>query len=85
MYHYQHLVFQELEEPPLVAWEVEALIALAVILQEYTADDLSKMAVPNVHVRGIRVASLYIRSCTTMHFLVATCGFPVPATEVFRL
>ena len=63
-------------------WEVEALIALAVIMEEYNADTLSKMAVPNVHVRGIRVATLYLRCCHNMMTLLATCGYPISIQEV---
>lgn len=71
----------ELVETPLVSWEVDALLALAVIMEEYTADDLARMAVPNVHVRGVRIATLYLRGCTNMQLLLATCGYPISIQE----
>ncbi|PSN48960.1 hypothetical protein C0J52_11361 [Blattella germanica] len=72
----------ELEEAPFENWELEALMTVAVIMKEFDADTLSKMPVANVHVRAVRIATLFLRGCTTMQLLLAACGFPVSIAEV---
>jgi hypothetical protein len=75
-------VLQEMENPVLETWEVEALITQAVILEDYNVERLSKLQVPNVCVRAVRISTLFMRGATTMHVLLATCGYPVSIAEV---
>jgi hypothetical protein len=75
-------MLQEFEDLVLETWEVEALIIQAVVLEEYDIELLSKLQVPNVYTRAVRISTLFMRSATTMTLLLASCGCPVTIAEV---
>jgi hypothetical protein len=75
-------MLQEVAELILETWETEALIAQAVVLEDYDARRLSNLQVPSIYTRAVRISTLFIRSATTMNLLLATCGYPVALAEV---
>ncbi|XP_021937995.1 constitutive coactivator of peroxisome proliferator-activated receptor gamma-like isoform X2 [Zootermopsis nevadensis] len=74
-------LYHEVSDHLLETWEIEALIIQAVVLEEYDVKRLSNLQVPSIHTRAIRISTLFIRSATTMHLLLATCGYPVTLAE----
>jgi hypothetical protein len=66
----------------LEAWEVDVLITMAVVMGEYDTEQLAKLKLPNVCARAVRVSTLFTRSVTIMHILLATCGYPISMAEV---
>lgn len=75
-------MLQELAGPMLETWEVEVLVTVAVVMGEYDAKQLAQLKVQNVCSRAVRVSTLYTRSATVMHLLLATCGYPITMAEV---
>ena len=75
-------MLQELAGPMLETWEVEVLITLAVVMGEYDTKRLAQLKVPNVYTRAVHVSTLFTRSATVMHLLLATCGYPITMAEV---
>jgi len=66
----------------LETWEVEVLITVAVVMGEYDTKQLAELKMPNVCTRAVRVSTLFTRSATIMHMLLATCGYPITMAEV---
>jgi hypothetical protein len=66
----------------LETWEVEVLITMAVVMGEYDTKQLSQLKLPDVCTRAVRVSTLFTRSATDMHMLLATCGYPITMAEV---
>jgi hypothetical protein len=66
----------------LETWEIESLIIQAVILEEYDVQLLSKLRVPDVYTRAVRISTLFMRTTITMTLLLAACGYPVTIAEV---
>jgi len=75
-------MLQELARPLLETWEVEVLIIVAVVMGEYDIQQLALLKVPSVYTRAVRVSTLFTRSATVMHMLLATCGYPITMAEV---
>jgi hypothetical protein len=71
-----------LEGTVLEMWEVECLIIQAVILEEYDIELLSKLEVPCIYTRAVRISTLFMRTVYTMLLLLASCGYPVSCGEV---
>ena len=66
----------------LETWEAEVLITVAVVMGEYDTKQLAQLNLPDVCTRAVRVSTLYTRSATVMHMLLATCGYPITMAEV---
>nr|CAD7392013.1 unnamed protein product [Timema cristinae] len=69
--------------PPVAAmWEVDAIIAQAVLLSMYDAPTLSNIRTPTIDTRAVRLATLFQRATRIVFMLVATCGYPVPKLQI---
>ena len=66
----------------LETWEVEVLITMAVVMGEYDTKQLAELKLPDASTRAVRVSTLFTRSATAMHLLLATCGYPITMAEV---
>jgi len=75
-------MLQELSGPMLETWEVEVLITMAVVMGEYDTKQLAELKLPDASTRAVRVSTLFTRSATVMHLLLATCGYPITMAEV---
>ncbi|XP_023714147.1 constitutive coactivator of peroxisome proliferator-activated receptor gamma-like [Cryptotermes secundus] len=71
----------ELDGKGLEFWEAESLIIQAVILKEYDTEVLSKLKVPDVYTRAVRISTLFMRTAFIMMMLLASCGYPITIAE----
>lgn len=78
-------ICHELARPMLETWEVEVLITVAVVMGEYDTKQLAELKMPNVCTRAVRVSTLFTRSATAMHILLATCGYPITMAEALLM
>lgn len=75
---YVHIFICVLQDAEILqGWEVKVFAAVVVDTQAMTAEELSKIEVTKIDVRGVQLATLFARAI--MHFSLANsvCGSPV--------
>lgn len=59
-------------------WEINALLATAVVLEYYDSNQLYSLNVDTANMRAVVLATVYLRAVTVLNVLLNVCGFPIP-------